>query len=166
MLITNRYSIATPAPVLATNDANVNTGITGSTWGGCNPSTQGATGNAGVGNGFTNITTVNVFTDQVIGKLIQVQFTGALTAGQDNYVRVPLSQLGITLNKAILGAAIMGVYDTNATENNDTPTPSWINVGSGLALISVIKDALMVRIPNGNQALFQNKIASILLIYN
>ena len=165
MLISNRYSITTPAPVLATNDANATTGITGSTWGGCNPTTAGATGNAAAGNGFTNITTVNTFTDQVIGKLVQVNFTGVLTAGVDNYVRTPLSQLGMTLNKAVLGAAIMGVYNTNAVENNNTPTPSWINVGGGLALISVIKDALVIKIPNGNQALFQNKIASILLIY-
>lgn len=166
MLITNRYSIATPAPVLATNDANVNTGITGSTWGGCNPTAQGATGNAAAGNGLTNIATVNTFTDQVISKIVQVSFTGALTAGVDNYVRIPLTQLNITGNKAILGAAIVGVYNTNAVEGNNTPTPSWINVGSGLALISVIKDAVVVKILNGNQALFQNKIASILLMYN
>lgn len=164
MLITNRYSISTPAPVLATNDANVNTGITGATWGGCNPSTQGATGNAAAGNGLTNITTVNTFTDQVIGKIVQVQFVGTLTAGVDNYNRVPLSQLGVTINKGVLGAAIVGVYDTNAVENNNTPTPSWINVGT-LGLISIIKDALVLKIPNGNQALFQNKTASILLIY-
>lgn len=165
MLITNRYSITTPAPVIATNNADVNTGITGPTWGGCNPTTVGATGNAAAGNGLTNIATVNTFTDQVIGKIVQVEFTGTLTAGVDNYVRVPLSQLGITLNKAILGAAIVGVYNTNAVENNNTPTPSWINVSSGLGLISVVKDALVLKIPNGNQALFQNKIASILLIY-
>lgn len=165
MLITNRYSITTPAPVIATNNADAVTGNQSPTWGGCNPTTAGATGNAAAGNGFTNITTVNTFTDQVIGKIVQVEFTGALTAGTDNYVRVPLSQLGITLNKAILGAAIVGVYNTNAVENNNTPTPSWINVGSGLGFISVVKDALVLKIPNGNQALFQNKIASILLIY-
>lgn len=166
MLITNRYSIATPAPVVATNNADVATGITGVTWGGCNPSTQGVTGNATAGNGFTNITTVNTFTDQVIGKIVQIEFTGTLTANQANYVRVPLSQLGITINKSVLGAAIMGVYNTNAVENNNTPTPSWINVVSGLALISVIKDTLVIKIPDGNQVLFQNKIASILLMYN
>lgn len=165
MLISNRYSITTPAPVIATNNTNPVTGNQSPTWGGCNPTTAGATGNAAAGNGFTNITTVNTFTDQVIGKLVQVEFTGTLTAGTDNYVRTPLNKLGITLNKGVLGAAIMGVYNINATENNNTPTPSWINVGGGLALISVIKDALVIKIPNGNQALFQNKIASILLIY-
>ncbi|WPX99521.1 hypothetical protein Megpolyxen_01412 [Candidatus Megaera polyxenophila] len=165
MFISNRFSVSTPAPVLATNDANVNTGITGSTWGGCNPTTQGATGNAAAGNGLTNIATVQTYQRQVVGKLVQVSFTGALTAGVDNYVRVPLAQLGINTNKAILGAAIVGVYDTNAVEGNNTPTPSWINVGGGLALISIIKDALVIKIPNGNQALFQNKMASILLIY-
>lgn len=165
MLITNRYSISTPEPVIATNDANVNTGNQSPTWGGCNPSTVGATGNGAAGNGFTNVTTVNTFTDQVIGKIVQVQFTGTLTAGQDNYVRVPLNQLGITINKAVLGASIVGVYDTNATENNNTPTPSWINVGGGLGSISVIKDALVLKIPTANLALFQNKTASILLIY-
>lgn len=166
MLIVNRYNIATPTPVLATNDANVNTGVTGSTWGGCNPSTQGATANAAAGVGFSNIATVNTFVDQVISKIIQVNFSGVLTAGQDNFVRVPLSQLGITNNKAVLGAAIVGVYDTNAIENNNTPTPSWINVSSGLALLSVIKDALVIKIPTGNQALFQGKTANILLIYS
>jgi len=166
MLIVNRYNIATPTPVLATNDANVNTGVTGSTWGGCNPSTQGATANAVAGVGFSNIATVNTFVDQVISKIIQVNFSGVLTAGQDNFVRVPLSQLGITNNKAVLGAAIVGVYDTNAIENNNTPTPSWINVSSGLALLSVIKDALVIKIPTGNQALFQGKTANILLIYS
>jgi hypothetical protein len=165
MLISNRYSITTPAPVICTNDANAVTGNQSPTWGGCNPSAIGATGNAAAGNGFTNITTVNTFTDQVIGKLVQVNFAGTLTAGQDNYVRTPLNKLGITLNKGLLGASLVGVYDTNATENNNTPTPSWINVSAGLALISVIKDALVIKIPNGNQALFQNKIASILLIY-
>lgn len=165
MLITNRYSITTPAPVIATNNADAVTGNQSPTWGGCNPSPVGVTGNAAVGNGLTNIVTVNTFTDQVIGKIIQVQFTGVLTAGQDNYVRVPLSQLGITLNKAILGASIVGVYDINAVENNNTPTPSWIDVGAGLALISVIKDALVLKIPAANLALFQNKTASILLIY-
>jgi hypothetical protein len=166
MLIVNRYNIATPTPVIATNDANVNTGITGPTWGGCNPSAQGATGNAAAGVGFSNIATVNTFVDQVISKIIQVNFSGVLTAGQDNFVRVPLSQLGITNNKAVLGATIVGVYDTNATENNNTPTPSWINVSSGLALLSVIKDALVIKIPTGNQALFQGKTANILLIYS
>ena len=165
MLISNRYSITTPAPVVATDNDNASTGITGVTWGGCNPSAIGVTGNASAGNGFTNITTVNTFTDQVIGKLVQIKFAGTLILNQDNYVRTPLSKLGITLNKGLLGASLMGVYDTNATENNNTPTPSWINVGGGLALIWVIKDALEVKIPNGNQALFQNKIASILLIY-
>lgn len=165
MLISNRYSITTPAPVIATNNADAVTGNQSPTWGGCNPTTAGATGNAAAGNGFTNITTVNTFTDQVIGKLVQVSFTGVLTAATDNYVRTPLNKLGITLNKGVLGAALMGVYDTNATENNNTPTPSWINVGAGLALISVVKDALVIKIPNNNQALFQNKIASILLIY-
>lgn len=165
MLISNRYSITTPVPVIATNDANAVTGNQSPTWGGCNPTASGVTGNGAAGNGFTNVTTVNTFTDQVIGKLVQVSFTGALTAAVDNFVRVPLSQLGITLNKAVLGAALVGVYDTNATENNNTPTPSWINVGGGLALISIVKDALVIKIPNGNQALFQNKMASILIIY-
>lgn len=165
MLISNRYSITTPAPVIATDNDNAVTGNQSPRWGGCNPTTAGVTGNAVAGNGFTNITTVNTFTDQVIGKLVQVNFAGTLTDNQNNYVRTPLSKLGITLNKGLLGAALMGVYDPNATENNNTPTPSWINVGAGLALISVIKDALVIKIPNTNQALFQNKIASILLIY-
>ena len=164
MLIINRYSTTTPTPVLATNDANIDTGITGSTWGGCNPSALGATGNAAAGVGFSNIATVNTFVDQVISKIVQINCVGVLTAGQDNFVRVPLSQLGITLNKAVLGALIVGIYDTNATENNNTPTPSWINVGS-LGLISVIKDALVLKIPVANIALFQNKIANVLLIY-
>ena len=164
MLIINRYSTTTPTPVLATNDANIDTGITGATWGGCNPSALGATGNAAAGVGFSNIATVNTFVDQVISKIVQINCVGVLTAGQDNFIRVPLSQLGITVNKAVLGAIIVGVYDTNATENNNTPTPSWINVGS-LGLISIIKDALVFKIPVANIALFQNKVANVLLIY-
>ncbi len=165
MFIINRYTISTPAPVVATNDANAVTGNQSALWGGINPSAVGATGNAGAGNGLTNVTGVNVFADQAIGKVVQLTIAGALTAGQDNYVRVPLNQLGITLNKGVFGILLIGVYDSNATENNNTPTPSLINVPSGAAFVSVVKDAIDVKIVNGNQALFQNKTLNIMLFH-
>lgn len=165
MLIINKYNTSTPAPVLATNDADVNTGITGATWGGCNPSALGVTGNAVAGVGLTNIATVNTYVEQVISKIIQVKFSGALTAGQDNFVRIAFKQLGITINKAVIGSLVVGVFDENAVENNNTPTPSWLNASFTSLYTSVIKDALMIKIPAANLALFQDKVVNILLIY-
>lgn len=165
MLIINKYTISTPAPALATNDADVNTGITGATWGGCNPAVAtGATGNAAANDGLTNVTSVNVFAEQVISKIVQIKFAGALSAGVPNYVRVPLTQLGVTTNKPAIGCIPLGVFDENATENNNTPTPSLMQTG---ALLStwVVKDCLQIKIPAANIALVQGKAVNILLIY-
>ena len=163
MFIINRYNISTSAPVVSTNDTNAITGQLNNTWAGANPvGATGATGNAGTGSGLTNLTTTGVYTDQVISKLVAINFAGTLTPGADNFIRVPLSQLGITGIRVVLGATIVGVYDPNS--NEATGTPSLMTVTSQ-AYVSVVRDCVVLRILAANLALFQNKVANILLIY-
>lgn len=166
MFIINKVKVVTtPASLVATNDADINTGITGATWGGCNPSDVGATGNAATGNGLTNIVSSTVFDETAIAKLVQVNITSTLTAGQINYVRIPFSSIQMSENKTVLGGICIGAYNINATENNNTPTPSLFNINSGLSFVAIVKDAVILKIPSANIALFQNKTINLLLIY-
>ena len=161
MLIVNKAVVKTKTPVLATNDANANTGNQSPTWVGINPSNQGVAANVAAGVGLSAIDVVaNVSKNTVISKLISIDVTQTLTAAQDNFLRVPLSTIGLNESNMIIGGLLVGVQDKAAVAN-----PSWINIGSGLALISVIKDALIIKIPNNNQVLFQNKTLSVLLMY-
>lgn len=168
MLIINRYAVTAAAPVLATNNAEVATGITGTTWGGINPAlATGATGNATAGNGLTNVTAIPKFVDQVISVMLQVDFVEVLTAGQANYVRIPLVNLGITGNKKVRAVMTMGSYNEDAVEDNNTPTPSWMMTVDETAIkVAVVKDCIAIYIPAASIALYQNKALSLLVCYS
>lgn len=168
MLIINKYRVTTPAPVVATNNNNVNTGITSDTWGGINPvATTGATGNAVTGSGLTAIVNNGTYESQIITKIIQLEFTGTLTAANANYVKLPLAQIGINGSRKVIGATMLGIYNSTSTETGNTPTTSLITVIPDVTVtLSILKDQLVFEIVNGSQALYQNKIASILLYYH
>lgn len=168
MLIINKVSTVTATPVVATNDANAVTGNQSALWGGVNPNfLTAATGNAAAGNGLTNVTTNVSYVSQVVSKLVQITITGVLTAASANFIRVPFVQMGITGNKAVVAVQVMGVYDPNATENNNTPTPSWIDMSGTAIQSTIVKDAIVMIIPNNNtQGLFQNKILNVLVLYH
>lgn len=169
MLIINKYIIATPAPVLATNDANAVTGNQSDRWGGINPSAvTGATGNATAGDGLLYVSTsTTTIADEVISKLVQVQCSGTFTAAVPNYIKIPLLNVGITGTKVIKGAQILGVFDTNATNVGVTPTPSVMHVVPvTAATLSIVKDAIVIKLAAASIALFQNKFINVLVIYS
>lgn len=160
MLIVNKWNVTTPAPVIATNNANQGTGNQSTEWIGANPSALGATGNAGAGAGFTNITGNVTYSDQIITQVVSITMSGALTLGQDNYLRIPLSQLGITGSKQVFGVATLGAINPNPAVN----APVYIGT-SGL-LTSVTNDTVFIKITNGNQALYQDRILNLLIFYS
>ncbi len=169
MLIINKYVIATPTPVVATNDANATTGNQSDRWGGINPSAvTGATGNATAGDGLLYISTsTTTIADEVISKLVQVQCTGTFTDAVPNYIKIPLVNVGITGAKVIKGVTILGVFDPNATNTGTTPTPSVIEVVPVTAgICSIVKDAIVIKVAAASIALFQNKLINILVVYS
>lgn len=168
MLIVNKYSVDTPAPVVATNDGNAVTGITSALWGGINPNnTTGATGNAAAGNGLTNIAGTAVYENQVISKIVEINFVGTLTPGSANFIRTPLSQLGMNGIRTIIGALTLGIYNSTSNEVPPTPTPSLITVTNAVTVtLSIVRDALVFEIADGSQALYQGKTVSMLLFYH
>lgn len=156
-------SIVAGTPVVATNDANAVTGNQSPIWGGANPTAAtGVTGNVAAGVGLTNITTRAVFKNNVVEGLYSISCNGVLTAGQNNYLRTPLAELGIMGNKVVMDLRICGIYNPNATENNNTPTPSFI---SAVGRAFIIKDALFIEILAANIALYQNKIVNVEIKY-
>lgn len=159
MLIVNKWNVTTPNAVAAVNGGGAN-GITSTEWAGANPSTAGVTGNAQAGVGFTNITTNVTYSDQLISKIISITMSGGLTAGQDNYLRIPLSQFGLNGSKQVLGVATLGVINPNPAAD----TPTYINT-TGI-LTSVTNNTLFLKIVNNNQALYQNKILNLLVFYS
>lgn len=164
MLIINKYILATPLAVAATNDAVVATGITGSRWVGVNPNTAtGATGNAAAGDGlvYVSTTTTNI-SGEVISALVQINFTGTFLVGAvPHFVKVPLSNIGISGTKTIKGITNLGVFNPNAVD----PDPSVMSVVAGAVTLSVIKDSIIVEIPDANRLLFLNKILNVLVVY-
>lgn len=168
MLIINKYNIVTPAPVVATNDGNAVTGNQSDRWGGINPSAvTGVTGNAAAGDGLTYITTNAIYLEEVISKLVQVQCSGVFTAAVSNYIKIPLINVGISGTKVIKGAQILGVFDPNATNAGVNPTPSVMHVVPvTAATLSVVKDAIVIKVAAASIALFQGKYINILLIYS
>lgn len=169
MLIINKYVIATPAPVVATNDANATTGNQSSRWGGSNSSAvTGVTGNAAAGDGLLYVaTSTTTIADEVISKLVQIQCSGTFTAAVPNYIKVPLINVGITGEKVIKAAKLMGVFDPNATNAGVTPTPSVMDiVPVTAATLSIVKDAIIIKVAAASIALFQNKYINVLLLYS
>jgi hypothetical protein len=164
MLIINKYLTTTPTPVVITDNNNAVTGNQSQRWGGINPVVAtGATGNAAAAEGATEVAAVATYDDQIISKFVEIDFTGVLTAAQPNYVKASLETLGIMGAKIVRGFIPAGVYDANATNTGVTPTPSLIG---SIATISIVKDALVVKIAAANIALFQNKKLSIILLYS
>lgn len=168
MLIINKFGIVTATPVVATNDANATTGNQSDRWGGINPSAvTGATGNSAAGDGLLYVATSATYQDEVISKLVQVQCTGVFTAAVPNYIKVPLVGIGISGTKVIKAATILGVFDPNATNTGVTPTPSVIEVVTPTAgILSIVKDAIVIKVAAASIALFQNKMINILVIYS
>lgn len=168
MLIINKYGIVTPTPVVAANGGALANGITGDRWGGINPSAvTGATGDATAGDGLLYIATSATYQDEVISKFVQVQCTGTFTPGVPNYIKIPLTNIGISGTKVIKAATILGVFDPNATNAGVTPTPSVIEVVPVTAgIMSVVKDAIIIKVAAASIALFQNKMINILVIYS
>lgn len=168
MLIINKYNIVTPVAVDATNNAVLATGITGARWGGINPNAAtGATGNALENDGLVYVTSTSVYKEEVISMLVQVQVSGALKAGVANYIKIPLSNLGISGTKVIKSAMLLGVFDQNATNDGVTPTASVIQfLPVTVVTLSVVKDAIVIKVANLSQPLLQNKFLNILLIYS
>jgi hypothetical protein len=168
MLIINRYLVSTPAPVLATVDNNPVTSTQSERWGGVNPViATGAQGTAGNGNGLTFVDTPAIYQDQCVSALVQIKFAGTLTAAQPNYIKFPLSNLGLGQNRSVRAINVMGVYDPNSTEVGNNPTASVMMTTEETAIVfSIIKDSIIIKIPDGSQALYQGKILNVLIIHS
>ncbi len=176
MLIVNRYSVGltgVTARTANTAGGSVDNLSTSSDWYGINPPyLSGATGNAAAGSVLWLANANDIYSDQVISKLVQVNVSIILTGGQANYIKVPLNNLDIPQNKVIQGIYLLGVYDPNATENNNTPTvslmciaPDFTNTSPQIAAY-ILKDNLIFKIHSNSTALAQGKVISAMLYYS
>jgi hypothetical protein len=164
MFILNRYEITATVPNAAAGAvSNVNPSVI-----------DGATGNSAAGDSATKITTSAVYVDQIISKVVGVVIpAGSLLAANNNYIYVPLSQLGITGVRPVLAATLLGVYNSNSVENaiggavNGTPSfiGIWDKTAANVNSLCIQADNLVLRIPTAQIALFANKTAMVQIFY-
>ena len=156
----NKYKINLPDPVVATNDAVLETGITGIRWVGTNPTEAGVAGNFAAGNGliFSN-SIVNNKTDTALSKVVTLTIP-TLTAGQDNAIQETLSALEFSDAVTILGIIGLGVVDmaAGATLVSDPTVLAALNY-------SVVRKSLIVKVPAAQIANVENKNLNIMIYY-
>lgn len=156
----NKYIVNLPNPVVATNDANLVTGITGARWVGTNPDEAGAAGNFAAGNGliYSNNIVANK-TDTALSKIVTLNVP-ALTAGQDNAIQETLSSLEFSDAVTILGIIGLGVVDTaaGATLVSDPTVLTALNY-------SVVRKSLIVKVPQAQIANVENKSLNVIIYY-
>jgi hypothetical protein len=165
MFILNRYNITATTPNAAAGAvSNVNPSVV-----------DGATGNSAAGDSVTPIITSAVYMDQVISKLVAVTIPATgLLAANNNYVTVPLSNLGITGTRPVLAAVLLGVYNSNSTEtaiggaNGGTPSfiGMWDKTAANVNSVCIQASNLVLRIPTAQINLFAAKTAMIQLFYS
>jgi len=165
MFILNRYNITATTPnAAAAAVSNVNPNVI-----------NGSTGNSAATDSVTPIITSAVYMDQVISKLVAVTIPATgLLAANNNYVTVPLSNLGITGTRPVLAAVLLGVYNPNSTETAiggaNGGTPSFIGMWDKTVLnvnsVCIQASNLVLRIPTAQIALFSGKTAMIQLFYS
>lgn len=156
----NKYIVNLPNPVVATDDTNVVTGITGKRWIGTKPDNKGATGNYNAGNGFiySNAIVENK-TDTALTKIVTLNILD-LTAGNDNGIQVDLAALEFSNDVTILGIIGLGVVDKNAHA-------TLISYPDFLKTLdcSVVRNSLIINVPNGQQDNVKNKSLNIMIYY-
>lgn len=156
----NKYIINLPNLVVATDNANLVTGITGARWVGTNPDEAGAAGNFAAGNGliYSNNIVTNK-TDTALSKIVTLNMP-ALTAGQDNGVQVDLNALEFSSGITILGIIGLGIVDKGA---------GAVLVSNPAVLTalnySVVRNSLIVLVPAANIDHLQNKSLNIMIYY-
>lgn len=156
----NKYIVNLPNPVVATNDANLVTGITGARWVGTNPDEAGAAGNFAAGNGliYSNAIVGNK-TDTALTKLVNLNIP-ALTAGQDNAVQVDLASLEFSSGITILGIVGIGIVDKDAGA-------SLVANPTVLAALnySIVRNSMIIKVPQAQIANLENKSLNVMIYY-
>lgn len=164
MFILNNYKVTSTVPNSAAGAVN-----------NINPSViTGVTGNSAAADSATKITASATFVEQVISKLVMITIPNAgLLAANNNYIYVPLTQLGITGVRAVRAATLLGVYNANSVENPiggvAGGTPSFIGIWdktvANVTTLMVQADTLSLRIPTAQIPLFADKAAVVQLFY-
>ena len=156
----NKYIVNLPNPVVATNDANLVTGITGARWVGTNPDEAGAAANFAAGNGliYSNAIVGNK-TDTALTKLVNLNIP-ALTAGQDNAVQVDLASLEFSSGITILGIVGIGIVDKDAGA-------SLVANPTVLAALnySIVRKSMIIEVPQAQIANLENKSLNVMIYY-
>lgn len=165
MFILNRYNITATTPnAAAAAVSNANPSVI-----------DGTTGNSAGADSVTPITTSAVYIDQVISKLVAITIPATgLLAANNNYITVPLSQLGIVGTRPVLAAILLGVYNINSVEtalggaNGGTPSfiGMWDKTVANVNSVCIQASNLVLRIPTAQIALFAGKTAMVQLFYS
>ena len=156
----NKYKVNLPNPVLATNDAVLATGITGTRWVGTNPTVAGVAANFVAGNGLIFSDSIdNNKTDTALSKVITLTIP-ALTAGQDNVIQETLSALEFSGGITILGIIGLGVVDmaAGATLVSNPIVLAALNY-------SIVRNSLIIKVPAAEIANVENKSLNIIIYY-
>ncbi len=156
----NKYKVNLPNPVLATNDAVLATGITGTRWVGTNPNEDGVAANFVAGNGLIFSDSIdNNKTDTALSKVITLTIP-ALTAGQDNVIQETLSALEFSSEITILGIIGLGVVDmaAGATLVSNPIVLAALNY-------SIVRNSLIIKVPAAEIANVENKSLNIIIYY-
>lgn len=156
----NKYTVNLPLPVIATNDANLITGTSGTRWVGTNPLPTGASGNFESGNGFiySNEIVINK-TDTALTKLVTISIP-TLTVGQVNAIQIQLSALEFSPDIIIYGIVGIGVIDREAGATT-VSAPLLLNDLN----YSVVRNSMIIRIPESQIPNLQNKALNVMIYY-
>ena len=156
----NKYKVNLPNPLLATDDAVLSTGITGTRWAGTNPTVAGVAGNFAVGNGLMFSDSIdNNKTNTALSKVVTLTIP-ALTAGQDNVIQETLSALEFSSGITILGIIGLGIVDmaAGATLVSNPIVLAALNY-------SIVRNSLIIKVPSAEIASVENKSINIIIYY-
>lgn len=178
---------STPAPTVLTNNNNATTGISGARWIGINPNTTtGAQGNGVANQGATLVTTNATIVGEVASVFIQLAVTSTLTAGQINYIKVPLKQIGVyyDANTKFFDIRITGITNTAPITDGSGTAPVFVplniwNTVDGDGDVNAVGTtgkihlgadgngelSAVITIPIASIALYQGKIVTFNLTY-
>ena len=125
MNIINKYELNTINHVVATDDADANTGNQSAKWAGILTGADGVTGNVAAGAGLIELSNSAVvkYKHDYVDAIFAVSIDGTIKADAASYIKVHFYQLGVPNGAEVIGVEFIGSQKDNAN------TSALFNVG-------------------------------------
>ena len=143
MNIINKYELNTKNHVVATNDANVNTGNQSAKWAGVLTGADGATGNVAAGVGLIELSNSAIikYKHDYVDAIFAISIDGTIKNDAASYIKINFFQLGIPNGSEVVGVEFVGSQkNTNNTATLFNEGKYQISVHSSDYIVITIQD--------------------------